>query len=285
MASNDSTLLAIASAGPVHTLAELARRLQSLDAALEVGDALGWFNRWYAALTAALIESSRRHRFVDAAFVERLECRAADRYLDALAAHLADPGSGPSCWEPLFQARGGDGALPIQYAIAGINAHVNHDLPIALVAACGDRDRAPPRDAPEHRDYQRLGAILDDVLCDARAWFSDGTSAASAPTAAEPEEGPASSGALSPRAQLDEVLSIWSTKRACEAAWAAAEVRWALRVSPLISHHHLEALDRMVGLANRSLLHPWQPAAHAARSAGARSAGARPPSSASSRYR
>jgi hypothetical protein len=284
MASNDSTLLSIASKGPVDTFAALASRLRALDAELDGLDGLVWFNRWYAAVTTALVESSRRHRFDDARFVERLECHAAARYFAALTAHLTDPGSGPSCWEPLFQARGQPDVLPIQHAIAGINAHVNHDLPVALVITCGEIDQVPVRGGPAHADYERIGTILDGVLCDARCWLSAGPSEALGPAESAPDLAPSRSrlsfaappdatphrapldpfpprsplGAISPRAQLEEALSIWSSKRACEAAWATAEVRWALKVSPLISHHHLEALDRMVGLTGRSLLHPWQ---------------------------
>ncbi len=256
MAGNDSTLLAIAASGSVRSYAEIASRLRALESELDARDGLVWFNRWYAALTAALIDGSRRHRFVEPSFVERLECHAADRYFAALGSHLTDPGSGPSSWEPLLQARSLPGLLPVQHAIAGINAHVNHDLPLALVSTFAELDEAPARESPAQADYSRLGSTLDRVLCDAAAWLSAG----------------ASDELVSEESQLETVLSIWSSKRACEGAWAAAEVRWALRVSPLISHHHLEALDRMVGLAGRSLLCPWhaslwqsgarQPSAH-----------------------
>lgn len=276
MASTDSTLLAIASKAPVTSYAELASRLRALDAELDASDGLVWFNRWYVALTAALVESTRRHRFDDARFVERLECHAAEHYFGALRAHLTDPGSGPSSWEPLFQARSRSDVLPIQYAIAGINAHVNHDLPLALVATCVDLQQVPARQAPAHADYQRLAALLDGVLCNGvlgsgvlgeRA-ASDRTPSDRAPSSRTPSSRTPSSrrnerwlstGAGDGRSQLEEALSIWSSKRACEGAWASAEVRWALGVSPLISHHHLEALDRIVGLAGRSLLHPWPP--------------------------
>lgn len=256
MAENDSTLLAIAASGSVRSYAEIVSRLRALEAELDARDGLVWFNRWYAALTAALIDGSRRHRFAEPSVVERLECHAADRYFAALGAHLTDPGSGPSSWEPLLQARSLPGVLPVQHAIAGINAHVNHDVPLALVSTFAELDEAPVRESPAHADYSRLGSVIDAVLCDAAAWLSAG----------EREE------LVSEASQLETVLSIWSSKRACEGAWATAEVRWALRVSPLISHHHLEALDRMVGLAGRSLLCPWharlwqagarQPSAH-----------------------
>jgi hypothetical protein len=237
MGANDSTLLAIAASGPVRTHAEIGARLRALEAELDAQDGLVWFNRWYAAL----VDAARRHRFADSHFIERLECHAADRYFAALSAHLTDPGSGPSSWEPLVRARSLPGLLPVQHAIAGLNAHVNLDLPVALVSTFAELELSPSREAPAHSDYLRLGSLVDRVLCDAKAWLSAG-----AHHAAVPRE-----------SQLETLLSIWSSERACEGAWATAEVRWALRVSPLIAHHHLEALDRMVGLAGRSLLCPW----------------------------
>lgn len=261
MAANDSTLLAIAAGGPVRTHAEITSRLRALEAELDAADGLVWFNRWYAALMAALVDAGRRQRFVDQHFLERLECHAADRYFAALSAHLMDPGSGPSSWEPLLRARNLPGLLPVQHAVAGINAHVNLDLPLALVSTFAELEQEPVRESPAHSDYSRLGSLIDRVLCEAKTWLSAGSRDA----------------VVSVESQLETVLSIWGTKRACEGAWAAAEVRWALRVSPLIAHHHLEALDRMVGLAGRCLLcpwheslwqpGPWQPSAHLERRA------------------
>jgi hypothetical protein len=256
--SHDSTLLAIASKGPVDTYAEVASRLRALDAELDPRDGLVWFNRWYAAL----IESLRRHRFVDAAFVERLECSAAQSYFEALASHLADPGSGPACWDPLLEARYRIGVLPIQHAIAAINAHLNHDLPVALAATVIERELTFGRQAPAHADYARFASIVDGVTCNVNAWLSDarGEPAASVAEGAAFERGPAPEhDPLDAQAQLEEAQTLWSTKRACEAAWVAAEVRWALRGTPSIAHHHLEALDRMVSLAGRALLRRWQP--------------------------
>lgn len=257
MAGNDSSLLALASSGPVRTYAEVAARLRAFDAELDAGDGLVWFTRWYAAL----IDGARRHRFVDSAFVESLECHAADRYFQALGAHLSDPGSGPSAWEPLFHARGGSRALPVQLAITGINAHVNYDLPLALVTTCAELEQAPTREAPAHGDCLRLGTLFDAVLCDTKAWLTSvpqqQVPQQQVPQQQVPQQVPHEQAPA--KAQLEAVLSIWSSKRACEAAWASAEVRWALRASPSIAHHHLEALDRMVGLAGRSLLCPWQP--------------------------
>jgi hypothetical protein len=237
---NDSTLLAIASAGPVDTMAAVSSRLRAIEAELDASDGLIWFNRLYARMTDEVIDHGRKHRFDDPVFVERLDCHLADLYFVALAAHLSDPGSGPGAWAPLFQARSRRGILPVQLALAGVNAHINRDLPVALVTTFLELGRQPARDEPAHADYQRINLVLESVVSDTKAWAFEGS--LDALDAAHGE--------------VDDVLEMWSMRRAREAAWVASEVRWALRVSPLISRHHLDALDRMVGLAGRGLLRP-----------------------------
>jgi hypothetical protein len=245
MRGSDSALLALASAGPVANYDEVSRRLRAIEAELEASDGLIWFTRLYAAMTDAIIESARKQRWADPQFVERLDCHAAGLYFVALAEHSSDPGSGPAAWEPLFHTRTRDGILPVQYALAGVNAHINRDLPVALVTTFLELERAPERDEAAHADYQRINAILETVINDAEKWLLRGTL----------HELDAAPG------RVDDVLEMWSLKRARDSAWVASEVRWALRVSPLISRHHLEALDRMVGLVGRGLLRPLRSSA------------------------
>jgi uncharacterized protein DUF5995 len=240
---SDSTLLAVASAGPAETYSDVVARLRAIEAELDEADGLIWFNRLYATMTSNVIDAARRHRFDDAAFLERLDCHFANLYFVALAAHLSDPGTGPPCWEPLFQARDRRGVLPFQYALAGINAHINRDLPVALVTTFIELNRAPVREGPEHADYLKINSILEGTFLEARVGLL---------TRAQHDWDVA-------LGELDDVLAMFSVKRARDAAWVSAEVRWALRASPVISRHHLEALDRLVGLASRGLLLPRSP--------------------------
>jgi hypothetical protein len=46
---------------------------------------------------------------------------------------------------------GGEDVAPIQFALAGMNAHINRDLPLALVATCTARKVAPRRGSPAAR--------------------------------------------------------------------------------------------------------------------------------------
>jgi hypothetical protein len=240
MVNNDSALLAVVSAGPAESYSDVLGRLRAIEAELDPSDGLVWFTRVYAAMTAAVMEYAKKQRFEDPEFVERLDCHFANLYFVALAAHLSDPGTGPACWEPLFVARARSGILPVQYAVAGVNAHINRDLPVALTTTFLELAREPSRSSNLYSDYQKINAVLESALGDVKLWLLSGE-------LAELDD------ALG---QLDDVLQMWSLKRAREAAWVGGEVRWALRGSSLLSRHHLDALDRMVGLSSRGLLHP-----------------------------
>jgi hypothetical protein len=245
MAKSDSALLAIASLGPVESHADVSSRLHAIEAELDPSDGLIWFNRAYAAMNDAVIEAAERHRFDEPMVVERLDCHFADLYFVALASHLSDPGSGPGAWEPLFGNRARADVTPVQFALAGLNAHINRDLPVALVTTLLEKGHAPERDTPVHGDYQHASVILEASLREAATkWRAPGRE----------DAGPAP-------VLVDAAFEMWCMKRAREAAWVTAEVRWALRTSPVISRHHLEVLDRMVGLTGRGLLRPAPPAA------------------------
>ena len=240
MSNNDSTLLSIVSTGSSRSYSEVITKLRAVDAVLEPEDGLVWFNRLYGAMTLAVIEADRKHTFEDPRFVERLDCSFADLYFAALAAELSDPGTAAGAWGPLFRARYRAGILPVQFATAGVNAHINRDLPVALVDTFLAIGSEPDRSLPSYADYQTINQILESAQAEAKTWLLRGALAA-----ADRWLGP-----------VDDVLQMWSLKRAREGAWVAAEVRWALRAHPGLAHHHLEALDKMVGFAGRGLLRP-----------------------------
>jgi hypothetical protein len=240
MASNDSRLLAIVSTGSSSSFSEVMTKLRAIDAQLEPGDGLVWFNRLYGAMTAAVIEAHRKHTFEDPLFVERLDCAFAELYFDAVSAELRDPGTAAGAWRPLFGARYQAGLLPVQLAIAGVNAHINRDLPVALVETFMALGSEPDRSLASYTDYQTINQILESVQAESKTWLRSGVLARA-------------DGWLG---AVDDVLEMWSLRRAREAAWVGAEVRWALRSHAGLAHHHLEALDKIVGFAGRGLLRP-----------------------------
>lgn len=49
---------------------------------------------------------------------------------------------------------------PIQFALAGMNARINHDLPLAVVSTCQALTTAPDAH-PHYADYQEADQLLD----------------------------------------------------------------------------------------------------------------------------
>ena len=52
-----------------------------------------------------------------------------------------------------------------------MNAHINHDLPLAVVSTCERRNTTPD---PHHDDFKRVDAILDDIDEPLRQSFLEG---------------------------------------------------------------------------------------------------------------
>jgi hypothetical protein len=96
--------------------------------------------------------------FEDSAWVERWDVAFAELYLEALDAHLS--GGAPSRpWRLAFEASPDLHAL--RHVLLGINAHVNFDLPQALLAVISDADFADASlMASRRRDHEAIDAVL-----------------------------------------------------------------------------------------------------------------------------
>jgi hypothetical protein len=221
---------------------EVVERLRELETALPAGDGVVRFVRLYRAVTEAVDELARggSRDFVDAAFVRWLDVVFANQFLRALRAHVLGRGRVPRAWVPLFDTREQRGIAPIQFALAGMNAHINRDLPLALLTTCRARQVVPTRGSPQHDDFRRIDGLLEDVEEVVKLELATGLVGV-----AEQALG-----------RLDDVVAMWKVRRAREAAWANAETLWALRDLPLVAGRYALALDRTVGFAGRGLLLP-----------------------------
>ncbi len=63
----------------------------------------------------------------------------ANLYLDALEHWTAGEGA-PGPWAVAFEAAGEDHLPPLRHVLLGMNAHINYDLPQALLAAITDEE-------------------------------------------------------------------------------------------------------------------------------------------------
>ena len=218
----------------------VVERLRALEAALPERDGVRAFTSLYLAVTEAVDERVRPGTFADAPFTRWLDVVFANLYLRALRADVLGPKRPPRAWAALFEARSRRGVAPIQFALAGMNAHINRDLPLALVATCRARELAPLRGSPQHVDF---GAI-DDLLVETEARVRRDLATGLVGWADD---------ALG---ELDSVVAMWNVRKARAAAWVNAEALWALGAVPLAAGRFAVTLDRLVGLAGRGLLRP-----------------------------
>ncbi len=134
------------------------------------GHPLAEFNRLYLSITESVLERLYAGRFADPAFLSRLDVEFAGRYFDALRAWGSETGGRcPRVWAVLLQRS--DGALPS--AAAGVNAHINFDLPFALVTTFDHLGTDPIDDSDQHRDYRQVNDIFAEAIPGLRQGYLD----------------------------------------------------------------------------------------------------------------
>ena len=144
--------------------------MRAIDATLPRKNGVAYFNRLYLQVTEAVGKASAGTTFKDPAFLDRLDVVFAGLYFDAEETIVAGA-AGPVAWRPLIGERS-PAAAPIQFALAGMNAHINHDLALAVVKTCQELGVAGGDDSPQHADYERVNAILAKVETQVAAWFT-----------------------------------------------------------------------------------------------------------------
>ena len=148
--------------------------LRAIEQALPERDGVRAFTALYRAVTEAVDERVRPGTFADARFTRWLDVVFANLYFRALRAHVLGPKRPPRAWAALFEARSRRGVAPIQFALAGMNAHINRDLPLALVETCRALDVVPARGCPQHGDFRAIDPLLAETEARVRADFATG---------------------------------------------------------------------------------------------------------------
>jgi len=116
---------------------------------------LGTYRRTTEAVGAAVAGSV----FEDPAWVQAWDVAFAHLYLEALDADLSGVGRVPRPWRLAFDAPAT--ASPLVHVLLGVNAHVNYDLPRALLGVISDDDFADPWLVDRRRrDHERIDGVL-----------------------------------------------------------------------------------------------------------------------------
>jgi len=117
----------------------LIDRMQSMLALIPASDPLRFFHSTYTRTTIAVRDELRAGGFADNEWVERWDVAFASLYLDALDLWLrGETPTGP--WQIALDATKGPHLPPLRYVLLGMNAHINFDLPQALLAMISDQE-------------------------------------------------------------------------------------------------------------------------------------------------
>jgi hypothetical protein len=226
-----------AQAAAADPIKAVVSRMEAIAAPLAEDDGVARFNELYLAVTHAVIQETRADSYEDPLFISRLDVVFADLYFAAIDAD-ADGRELPKAWAPLFERRHERGVAPLQFAIAGMNAHINHDLALALVDTCDEFGVGLDHKTAQYRDYLAVNKTLERVEGEIKARFTTGM-------LGDVERA---------MGTLDDVLANWSVARARDNAWVTAQTIHALRDKSFLLKQFLLGLGRNVGFAGRGLL-------------------------------
>jgi hypothetical protein len=220
-------------------LDDVVDRMTELLSPLSRSDGVACFIRLYLAVTRS-VRRLAATEFDNPGFLAELDREFASLFFAAAAASDA---TRPPAWKPLFDSRGRKHVAPIQFALAGMNAHINRDLPIALVTCFSRANKRPADNSPEHADYLHVNGVLATVEEEVKrdymtGWLNRLDSL------------------IHPINRLDDRVAMWDISRARDAAWTNAQVLWELGATPSLYNRFLETLDHTVELAGRGLLTP-----------------------------
>lgn len=228
---------------PPEDVAGVVRCLDRLQVLAEGGprgadDGLACFNHLYREITREVLDQlTAGDRFRDPEFLARLDVEFARRYFAAVRADAAGAPA-PRSWRILLDRRGDERIGPVEFAVAGVNAHVNHDLAMAVVQTATVLGR-PGLGPTEHADYRAINQIFAEHMAGLREHFESWLERTL-------------DGALIDRI-LDDTGSL-GVVLARDAAWRRAEHLWTLRCRPAEYEQECVALDWRAAMIGRGIL-------------------------------
>jgi hypothetical protein len=235
----DSALVA-AVATPLRTIPDVIGILENIESTCVDTDGLKWFNWLYLQVTQAVqARANTAGGFTDPAWIAALDVEFAGFYFAAIRSALASCDA-PGCWQAVFNGRNQPALARIQFALAGMNAHINHDLPQAIVGLCQSNGMGPAHGTTHYNDYTALNTTLDAIINTARRELNVRLAGDS----------------IQDVTHLENLVAGWSIAGAREIAWKNAEVLWHLKDAPPISATFLDSVDATTAVASKTLLIP-----------------------------
>jgi hypothetical protein len=194
------------------------------------------FNSLYHTITDRVASSLRGPEVTDPEFLELLDVEFAKRYFDALRLWGMEDDTTPDVWEVLFRRAHDKRVSALAAAMLGVNAHINHDLAIALIATWVEL--GPPTDGLIHPDYLLINQIFYEEIPPLRRRFANRL-----------------------QMRLDALvgdLDDWSQEVLVTAtrsrAWNQAERMWLLRHDPDDFAQAMLTMDRAAAFIGEALI-------------------------------
>ncbi|MCU7729177.1 DUF5995 family protein [Actinoplanes sp. KI2] len=217
-------------------ITDVIKKLDTIQAILDdlppspAANRVAAFNSLYNRITRRVDGALRGDGVNQPNFLELLDVQFAKRYFDALELWNQDDEDTPDVWEVLFK-RGKDLKMSkLTAAMLGVNAHINHDLSLALIGTWADL--GAPTDDLIHPDYLLVNQIFYEEIPPLRRGFSTRW-----------------------QLEIDEFvgpLDDWSQRMLVTVtrahAWDQARRLWALRDDPEDFEQARRAMDRAASL-------------------------------------
>ena len=217
---------------------EVIARLEVICAALPPADGVHCFAAMYLVVTQAVQTAITSGVFASSQFLTALDVRFANRFFDA----LCNATQGRPCrrsWEVLFARHSAPGITGLQFALAGMNAHINFDLSQAVVDTL-DAMGGNPNEGPWHSDFTRVNALLDQLEPQIRETLLK--------TAL-----PAGAG------DAGDALADFGIAGCREIAWCTSQALWPIRHEGFLRDGLTDVIDTAVAASSDALLSglPW----------------------------
>jgi hypothetical protein len=235
VSAEDAALYGVVSRAAPVTIGDVIATMQQIDGLLADDDGLKWFNRLYLMVTEQVDLQPPAGGWQDEAWVLGLDVVFAGFYFRAVASALQGDAAVPSSWQALMEAR----RKPvdrIQFALAGMNAHINHDLALALLATDAQMGVISANSGPQHADYEAVNTLLNTVMPRALTMLAADVLGMLAQDTGK----------------VGRLLAFWDMCKARELAWDfAVHLRGLQGVVRLVA---LNAQDQMTGVVGRAIL-------------------------------
>ena len=220
---------------PPQTIPDVLQGLQTIDSLCVEEDGLKWFNELYLTVTRTVQNRVNAGGFSDPAWLAQLDVQFARLYFGAVRAALSNTPY-PRCWAAMFSVRDNPRIARIQFALVGVNAHINHDLCLAIDATCKATNTVPRHGTVQYTDYTSISPVRDSLIDQAKQTLNVRLPGDALPAVSH----------------LEDLIAGWNVSAAREGAWWNAEHLWNL--PPLLVEGLMETIDGFTAVIGKGLL-------------------------------